>query len=153
MSEEENKQEPAEPKAFTQEQVNALLADQKRKLGEKFADYDDVKAKASKLDQLEQDSKSELQKLLDENTELKTKVGSFEQEKQVTAWAAEIVKDSTIPASVLRGNTKEELEAHFKDLQELAPKPKRTPVPTGQPSGEGTGSRAATALRELRGTQ
>ncbi|MDR7253716.1 hypothetical protein J2X46_002706 [Nocardioides sp. BE266] len=49
-------------KTFTQEQVNAMLAEQKRKSGEKFADYADLKAKAAKLDEIEAASASELEK-------------------------------------------------------------------------------------------
>lgn len=50
-------------KTFTQEQVNTLLADQKRKAAERFADYDDLKAAKSRLDELETANQTELQKL------------------------------------------------------------------------------------------
>jgi hypothetical protein len=144
----EEEQKP-EVKTFTQEQVNALLATEKRKAAEKFADYDAVKEKASRLDQLEQDSKTELQKALDEAAALKSKVEKFERQAQVNTWADEITKDSDIPASVLRGETREELEKHFEQLQALAPKPKRTPAPSGKSAGDGGGSRAVAALRQL----
>lgn len=158
MPENENPSDAPKPKApelLTNDQVNALLAKQKREMAEKFADYDDLRAKASKLDEIEQASKSELQKLLDENTTLKTRVEFFEREKQVAAWAAEITKDSGIPPEALRGNTKEELEQHFNVLSALVPKQqqKRHVVPPGTPSGEQTGSRAAAALRQMRGTE
>ncbi len=155
MSEEQQEQKQEEQKSFTQEQVNALLAQQKRSVAEKFADYDDVKAKAEKLDQIEQSSKSELQKLAEENATLKTRVESFERDQQVKQWAAEIVKDSPVPASALRGTTREELEAHFKELEALIPKSqqKRPVVPPGKPSGEEAGSRAAAALRAMRGAE
>lgn len=148
-------QQEQQTKTLTQDQVNALLAKQKREMAEKFADYDDLRAKASKLDEIEQASRSELQKLLDENTTLKTRVESFEREKQVAAWAAEITKDSGIPPEALRGNTKEELEQHFTVLSSLVPKQqqKRHVVPPGTPSGGQTGSRAAAALRQMRGTE
>lgn len=152
---EEQQEKQEEQKSFTQEQVNALLAQQKRSVAEKFADYDNVKAKAAKLDEIEQSSKSELQKLAEENATLKTRVESFERDQQVKQWAAEIVKDSPVPASALRGNTREELEAHFKELDALIPKSqqKRPVVPPGKPSGEEAGSRAAAALRMMRGAE
>lgn len=146
---EENKGKETNPeKTFTQEQVNALLADQKRKVSEKFADYDDVKARAAKLDELEQASKSELQKALDEAAALKTELERHKSKEQVAQWAAEIVKGSDIPATVLRGTTREELEQHFEELKNLAPKPKRTSAPSGQATSE-QGSRAVAALRSL----
>ena len=143
-----DEQKPVETKTFTQDQVNALLADTKRKEREKFADYDDVKAKAGRLDQIEQESKTETQKALDKAAELETELNKYRTKDQVTQWAAEITKDSEIPASVLRGSTKEELEQHFEELKGLAPKPKRTSAPAGTPSGE-SGSRAVAALRSL----
>ena len=149
MSEENpDEQTPVVSKTFTQEQVNALLADTKRKERDKFADYDEVKAKAGRLDQIEQESKTETQKALDKAAELETELNKYRTKDQVTQWAAEITKDSDIPASVLRGSTKEELEQHFEQLKGLAPKPKRNSAPAGTPSGE-PGSRAVAALRSL----
>lgn len=149
-------QKPAggEPKTFTQEQVNALLAEQKRKVGEKFADYEDIKAKASKLDEIEQASKSELEREREARATAESELTKYREKEQVSQWAAEIVKDSEIPAVVLRGSTREELEEHFNQLKALAPqKPKRTPVPAGKPAGGGeTGSAAVAALRQLRGS-
>jgi len=148
--ENEDGQKPVEGKSFTQEQVNALIAEAKRKEREKIpTDYDDLKAKASKLDQLEQESKTELQKALDKATALETELTGYKTKEQVSAWAADVVKGSDIPASVLRGSTKEELEQHFEQLKALAPKPKRTSAPAGQVTGEGQGSRAVAALRSL----
>lgn len=152
MPEEENPNSAEAAKTFTQDQVNALLADQKRKIGERFADYDDVKAKAAKLNEIEQASKSELEREREARTAAEARAAKYEAKEQASAWAAEIVKGSTIPAHVLRGSTREELEAHFNELKELAPKPQRTPVPPGKPAGGDTGSRAVAALRELRGS-
>jgi len=150
MSEENENGDKPEVKTFTQEQVNALIAQEKRKLGEKFADYDDLRAKAAKLDQLEQESKTELQKALDKAAALETELTAYKTKEQVAAWASEIVKGSDIPASVLRGSTKEELEQHFEQLKSLAPlKPTRTSAPAGQVTGSGQGSRAVAALRQL----
>lgn len=149
MTEEKpDEQKPVEPKSFTQETVNALVADAKRKEREKFADYDDVKAKASRLDEIEESSKTETQKALDKAAALESELNQYKSKEQISQWAAEITKDSEIPASVLRGSTKEELEQHFEELKGLAPKPKRTSAPTGQPTGE-QGSRAVAALRQL----
>lgn len=48
-----------EAQTFNQEQVNALLAEQKRKERERFAGYDDLKAKAEEFDKLQEASKTE----------------------------------------------------------------------------------------------
>lgn len=53
----------AEPKTFTQDQVNALLAEQKRNERAKFSDYEDLKQAKTRLDELETQNKTDLQKL------------------------------------------------------------------------------------------
>ncbi len=58
---------PTDPKStetpsFSQEQVNALLAEQKRKERERFAGYDDLKAKATEFDKLAEAQKTEQQR-------------------------------------------------------------------------------------------
>lgn len=149
----ENEENRPEPKTFSQEQVNTLLAAERRTAAEKFTDYDTLKSKAEQFDAAEQASQTELQRVTAESETLKTQLAAYQLKEQVTGWAADIVKDSAIPASVLRGSTKEELEAHFTELQALTPKPKRTPVPAGDPVEHGGGSRAAAAIRQMRGQE
>lgn len=54
-----------EPKTFTQEQVNSMLAKERRDTEGRFADYDDLKAKATKHDEDAENAKSENQKAID----------------------------------------------------------------------------------------
>jgi len=50
---------------------------------------------------------------------LKTKYSDLEASNSRRNWADEITKDSPIPATVLRGDTKEEMESHFEELSAL----------------------------------
>ena len=52
----------SQPQSFTQEQVNALLAEQKRKVSERFVGFDDLKAKAEEFDKAQEAAKTEQQK-------------------------------------------------------------------------------------------
>lgn len=56
---------PDPPQAFSQEQVNALLAEQKRKERERFAGFEDLKTKAEQFDKLQEASKSEQERAAD----------------------------------------------------------------------------------------
>lgn len=56
--------QPEPSKTFTQEQVNNWLADDRRKTLAKFADYDDLKAKAAKFDEIEAQNATELDKAI-----------------------------------------------------------------------------------------
>ena len=52
-----------EPRTFTQEQVDKIIADRAiREVRTKYGDYDELKAKAAKFDELDAASKSELDK-------------------------------------------------------------------------------------------
>ena len=138
-----------EVKTFTQDQVNAFMAEDRRKFA---PDYEAMKTKAAAFDKGAEADKSELQKAIDRADAAEQKASAYEAKQQVSQWAVEIVKDSPIPASVLRGSTKEELIEHFDQLKALAvPTKQRTHVPPGKPTdGEPTGSRAAAAIREMR---
>lgn len=55
--------EPTEPKTFTQEQVNEIVRERlARAKATPPADYEDLKAKAARLDELEEANKSELER-------------------------------------------------------------------------------------------
>jgi hypothetical protein len=95
---------------FTQKDVNTLLASEKRKLQEKYAGFDDIKAKASKLDELEQASKTELERLTDTATQAATRA----QQAELTALKYEVAAEKGIDlkhAHRLVGSNRKELEA------------------------------------------
>lgn len=58
----ENQPAGGSPKTFTQDEVNSLLAREKREQQAKYSDYEEFKAKAAKYDELEEAKKSELEK-------------------------------------------------------------------------------------------
>lgn len=53
---------PSEPKTFTQDQVNTILAEEKRKVLAKFDGFDELKAKAARFDEIEAQNATELEK-------------------------------------------------------------------------------------------
>lgn len=124
----------------TQADLDKIIESRLTRERSKFQDYDTFKEKAGKFDAAEP-----------ELTELRTKVAGFEQRDQIAEWSTEITKDSAVPASALRGNTREELEKHHTQLSALLPKATRRTTPPGKSSGEDAGpKRAAAALRQLR---
>ncbi len=75
---------PPELRTFTQEQVNDLLARQKGDVQRRYADYDDLKQRASKLDEIEAEKQTDL-----EVQGFRFDAGSAEldQEGDAEAWA------------------------------------------------------------------
>lgn len=127
-------QQPAEQKTFTQEELNAIIDKRYARMMEKFADYDDLKAKAAKLDELEEASKSELQKATERAEKLEAELNGMKREAEVRAIRDEVATEMNIPSNLLTGSTKEECEAQAKNILEFA-KP-NTSYPTLKDSGE-----------------
>jgi hypothetical protein len=86
----------------------------------------DWKTEARKWEQRSKENKTALDELTgkytaadSERTELATKLQTYEAEKERAALVSEVAAAEGVPPSVLRGNTREELEAHAKVLAEL----------------------------------
>lgn len=137
----------------SQDELNRIIESRLSRERAKFADYDDLKTKATKFDEVTEASKTELQKERERADAAERKAAAYEAKEQVASWASEIVKGSTIPANALRGSTKEELAEHFEVLKSIAPAPQQkrgTPPGKRAADGDKPGSRAAEALRSLR---
>ena len=79
------------------------------------------KSAAEKLAEIEESQKTEAQKAAEALSAAQTELAKYKKRDQVAAWAKEIVKDSPIPADALRGDTEEDLRAHFDQLKSLIP--------------------------------
>ena len=86
----------------------------------------DWKAEARKWEQRSKENKTALDELTGkyttadtERTELATKLQTYEAEKERAALVSDVAAAVGVPASALRGQTREELEAHAAVLAEL----------------------------------
>lgn len=127
---------PTEGKTFTQEQIDKIVEQRLRREREKFADYDDLKAKAGQLDKLEESKKTDEQKLLDRIAALEKadaeKAKALEQ-SQIDRLRERVAAKRNLTdaqAARLQGSTVEELEA---DATELFGEPKE---PDPEPKGK-----------------
>jgi hypothetical protein len=114
-------------KTFTQDQVNALIAREKGQIQRQFADYDDLKSKAAKLDEIETANQTELQKLTTRLDRLKGELDPLKGENL----RLRVAMDKKLPAELvdrLRGGTEDELKADADKLLELV-KPATEPPP------------------------
>lgn len=123
----EQKPTAAEPKTFTQDDLDRVVSERLKRERDKYSDYGDLKDKASKLSELEEENKSELEKLTG-------KVGSLDEENKSVkaenlrlkvALSKGLTGEKADLADRLRGSTQEELEAdadtllaHFKPVEE-----------------------------------
>lgn len=107
----------------SQEEFDRRLADRLRREREKYSDYDDLKAAATRLAEIEEANKTEEQKRAEQLAELQAKVAEYETREQIAAWKAEVAAASGVPAAALAGSTKEEIEAHAETLKPLIAQP------------------------------
>ena len=138
----------------SQEEFERALGKRLERERSKFADYDDLKAKAAQVDAAEEAKKTELEKAQERIAELEKTTAAATRAALVTRIAAE---EGVIP-EVLTGSTEEEMRAAAKRVLEWRDSNKRTtPQPkklaSGSSSAEpktGEKGRAAAALRTLR---
>ena len=103
-------------KTFTQDELNAIVNDRLGREKAKYSDYDALKEKASKFDQLEEANKTELQKITDKATALESELKALKKANEIQKVRAEVAKAQNVPAELLTADTKEECETQAKQI-------------------------------------
>ena len=106
--EQQPNQEQEQAQSFSQDDVNRIVQDRLQREREKYADYDDLKTAAERAQELEEQTQ-----------ELTAKVAEFESKEEHRKLVADVAETAGVPAGVLKGDTKEELEAHAEALKEI----------------------------------
>lgn len=140
----------------SQEEFDRMVSDRLTRERAKFADYDALKEKAAKFDEADAANKTELQKAI-ERAETAERERDKERSESLRSAVALAKGLTASQAKRLVGTTREELEADADVLlADLKPQTKPATDPKKLKSGSGGagdtgGSRAAAALRQLRG--
>lgn len=107
----------------SQDAFDALVKDRikraEAKAVERFADYDELKTKATSADADRQRLETDLAAAVARAETAEGQVQQFQTEKQVNDWRAEVAAATGVPADALRGSTKEDFEAHAAVLKPL----------------------------------
>ena len=109
-----------EERTFTQAELNAIV---QKRLGEqaaKFGNYEELKEKAQKFDEIEDKAKTELQKVTERADALQKELDSMKKADSVRKIREEVAKELGVPANLLNGDTKEECEAQAKGILSFA---------------------------------
>lgn len=127
---------PVADKTFTQAEVDRIVADrlkrEREQTAQRYADYDQLKAKAAEADS----SKTELQKLGERVTAAEKRAADAEA-RQLRAEVAQAKGLTPAQAKRLTGSTKEELETDADELLESFGGKKDDAKP-GEGDGDGT---------------
>lgn len=107
-------------KTFTQDELNAIVNDRLGREKAKYSDYEAMKEKAAKYDELEEAKKSELQKANETVTALKDELNAIKKQNEIRDIRTEVAKNMNIPAELLTADTKEACEAQAQAIQAFA---------------------------------
>lgn len=124
----------------TQEDLNRIVQNRVRKVEAKYADYDQIKAEAAKVSGLVAERDDYKSQLDTANAELAT----YKASEQKRTWANEVAQETGVPADVLRGETKEEMEAHAKTLEKYV----KVSAPVVSGDGRSPNAQAAVSARD-----
>ena len=94
-------------KTFTQAELDQIISDRLKREREKYTDYDALKEKAQKLDQIEEDAKSELQRAQERAERLQTELSELKHAQEVRSIRDKVAQATGVPASLLTGETEE----------------------------------------------
>ena len=94
-------------KTFTQAELDQIIADRLKRERDKYPDYDSLKEKAARLDQIEEDAKSELQKAQEKAEKLQAELSAMKHQEEVRSIRDRVAQTTGVPASLLTGDTEE----------------------------------------------
>lgn len=158
MSEENNPpaDPPKEPEfkaPQSQEEFDRMVGQRLERERAKFGDYDDLKAKAAKFDEVEEKNKTELQKATERAAEAERKAALAER----TALRTRIAAETGVPVEVLHGDDEDSIKAAAQKVidwrdsnKKQPPSPKKLASGSGGEPKSGEKGKAAAALRSLR---
>ena len=108
----------ADDKTFTQEELDSIVEGRLARERQKYADYEDLREKASKYDEYKEQSKTELQKEKEKSDEHQPKLTAHQKEGPVRQVREKVAKDTNVPAEILTGedeeSCKKQAEANLK---------------------------------------
>ena len=131
----------AESRTFTQAEVDAIVSDRLKRDRAKYADYDALKEKAKRFDEIEEKSKTELEKATAKAAELQAKVDSMEKADALRQIRMGVAKETGVPVELLSGDTEDECKEQAERILTFAQPPAYPNVrDAGEPKGAPKGS-------------
>lgn len=121
-------QEPTTPAAgeqqtertFTQAEMNAIISDRLTRERSKYADYDDLKAKAAQFDAAQEAGKTELQKANEKAAKLQEQLDTLTRANTLRELRSKVAAATGVPAELLSGDTEESCTAQAQAILKFA---------------------------------
>ena len=107
-------------RTFTQDEVNAIVGKRLAEEKGKYADYEQLKAKATKYDEVEEASKSELQKATERANALEAELGELKKAESVRQIREKVSHETGVPIGLLSCDTEEACTEQAKSILAFA---------------------------------
>lgn len=133
VNQENTVQEPE--RTFTQAEMDAIIGDRLKRERAKFSDYEALKTKAEAFDAAEEATKSDLQKATERADSLQAELDAIKKANSERELRERISAETGVPATLLRGNSEEDLRAQAEAIKGYAQANKPT-YPTVRDGGE-----------------
>lgn len=124
----------------TQAELDRIVENRLQRERQKYANYDQYKADSVQLGAVVAERDDYKSQLDTANAELAT----YRASEQKRTWASEVAQETGVPADVLRGETKEEMEAHAKTLEKYV----KVSAPVVSGDGRSPNMKAAVSPRD-----
>lgn len=109
-------EETVTEKTFTQAELDQIISDRLKRERDKYADYDALKEKAQKFDQIEENAKTELQKATERAEKLEAELSVMKHAEEVRTIREKVANATGVPTSLLSGDTEEDCTAQAKAI-------------------------------------
>ena len=97
-----------EEKTFTQTELDAIVSERLKRDRAKYADYEALKEKAGKYDEMEAANKTELQKAVEQAAALQLELDVIKKANELREMRESVAKETGVPAALLTGDTEDE---------------------------------------------
>lgn len=133
MEETVKQAEATEVRTFTQDELNAIVSDRLKRAESKYEDYDELKEKAAKLDEIEEKNKTELERATERADALKAELDGIKKANEVRDIRQKVAEETGVPVSLITEDTEEACKAQAEAIANFA---KPAGYPTVKDAGE-----------------
>lgn len=132
VNQEMNEVSAKEPRTFTQEEVDHLIGERLFREREKYAGFEDYKAKAEKFDAAEEAAKSELQKAQERAEKLQAQLDEMKRADTLRGIRDKVSHETGVPVSLLTAEDEEGCRTQAQGILDF----KKTAPPSVPDRGE-----------------
>lgn len=96
-----------EGRTFSQTELDSIVKSRVYEEQKKFSDYKELKKKAERLDEIEEASKTELQKATEKAEKLEAELNTMKRDSEIRAIRARVSESCGVPVDLLTAETEE----------------------------------------------